>query len=58
MLSYTFINSHSQVSDPGLEGPLVLDTDNQVSYINESSLNVLFGGCDLDTVFVIHKRIP
>ena len=23
MLSYTFINSHSQVSDPGPEGPLV-----------------------------------
>ena len=24
MLSYTFINSHSQVSNPGPEGPLVL----------------------------------
>ena len=24
MLSYTFINSDSQVSDPGPEGPLVL----------------------------------
>ena len=24
MLSYTFINSHSQVSDPGPKGPLVL----------------------------------
>ena len=23
LLSYTFINSHSQVNDPGLEGPLV-----------------------------------
>ena len=23
MLSYTFINSHSQVSDPGPKGPLV-----------------------------------
>ena len=56
MLSYTFINCHSQVRDLGPEGPPVLNTDNQVSYINECSRNVLFGRCDLDIVFVIHKR--
>ena len=27
MLSYTFKNSHSQVSDPGSEGPLVYHYD-------------------------------
>ena len=33
MLSYTLINSHSQVRDPGPKGPSVKIADNYMLYI-------------------------
>ena len=33
MLSYTLINSHSQVRDPGPKGPGVIIADNYMLYI-------------------------
>ena len=32
LLSYTFINSHSQVSDPGPKDPLVLNSKKEIYF--------------------------
>ena len=43
MLSYTFIDSHSQLIDPGPEGRLVSFTLlNEISYIDDKKLNTLY----------------